>query len=105
MADYVIVMYAGRVIEEGTASEIYNNPCHPYTIGLQKSKPTMDSTKAELYNIRGNVPNPIDIPDYCYFKERCDKCVAKCNGKYPKMVKISDTHYVACHLFEEKENE
>ena len=105
MADYVIVMYAGRVIEEGTASEIYNNPCHPYTIGLQKSKPTMDSTKAELYNIRGNVPNPIDIPDYCYFKERCDKCVAKCSGKYPKMVKISDTHYVACHLFEEKENE
>ena len=105
MADYVIVMYAGRVIEQGTATEIYNNPCHPYTIGLQKSKPTMDSTKDELYNIKGNVPNPIDMPNYCYFKERCDKCINKCSGDYPKMVKISDTHFVACHLFEEKENE
>lgn len=105
MADYVIVMYAGRVIEQGTATEIYNNPCHPYTIGLQKSKPTMDSTKDELYNIKGNVPNPIDMPNYCYFKERCDKCINKCFGDYPKMVKISDTHFVACHLFEEKENE
>jgi len=105
MADYVIVMYAGRVIEQGTALEIYNNPCHPYTIGLQKSKPTMSSTKDELYNIRGNVPNPIDMPNHCYFKERCDKCIHKCNGDYPEMIKISDTHYVACHLYEEKENE
>lgn len=105
MADYVIVMYAGRVIEQGTASEIYNNPCHPYTVGLQKSKPTMDSSKDDLYNIKGNVPNPIDMPNYCYFKERCDKCINKCSGDYPKMVKISDTHYVACHLYEEKENE
>lgn len=105
MADYVIVMYAGRVIEQGTASEIYNNPCHPYTVGLQKSKPTMDSSKDDLFNIKGNVPNPIDMPNYCYFKERCDKCINKCSGDYPKMVKISDTHYVACHLYEEKENE
>lgn len=105
MADYVIVMYAGRVIEQGTASEIYNNPCHPYTVGLQKSKPTMDSSKDDLYNIKGNVPNPIDMPNYCYFKERCDRCINKCSGDYPKMVKISDTHYVACHLYEEKENE
>ena len=104
MADYVIVMYAGRVIEQGTASEIYNNPCHPYTVGLQKSKPTMDSSKDDLYNIKGNVPNPIDMPNYCYFKERCDRCINKCSGDYPKMVKISDTHYVACHLYEEKEN-
>lgn len=105
MADYVIVMYAGRVIEQGTALEIYNNPCHPYTIGLQRSKPTMDSPKDDLFNIPGNVPNPINMPNHCYFKERCDKCINKCSGEYPKMIKISPTHFVACHLFEEKENE
>ena len=105
MADYVIVMYAGRVIEQGTAIEIYNNPCHPYTIGLQKSKPTMDSSKDDLFNIPGNVPNPINMPNHCYFKERCDKCINKCSGDYPKMVQVSPTHFVACHLFEEKDNE
>ena len=104
MADYVIVMYAGRVIEQGTAIEIYNNPCHPYTIGLQKSKPTMDSSKDDLFNIPGNVPNPINMPNHCYFKERCDKCINKCSGDYPKMVQISPTHFVACHLYEEKDN-
>ena len=100
MADYVVVMYAGRIIEQGTASEIFHNPCHPYTQGLQKSKPTMKSNGTTLFNIPGNVPNPIDMPDYCYFKERCDKCVARCSGEYPCMVKISPTHFVACHLYD-----
>ena len=100
MADYVVVMYAGRIIEQGTASEIFHNPCHPYTQGLQKSKPTMKSDGTTLFNIPGNVPNPIDMPDYCYFKERCDKCVARCSGEYPCIVKISPTHFVACHLYD-----
>ena len=71
MADYVVVMYAGRVIEKGTVEEIFHNPMHPYTIGLQKSKPTLDSDSDTLFNIPGNVPNPVNMPDYCYFKERC----------------------------------
>ncbi len=102
MADYVIVMYAGRVIEQGTVEEIYENPCHPYTIGLQKSKPTMNSSKDDLYNIRGNVPNPINMPNHCYFKERCDKCTKKCSGEYPGMIQLSPTHFVACHLYSEE---
>ncbi len=105
MADYVVVMYAGRVIEQGTVREIFNNPLHPYTIGLQKSKPTMKSDSDKLYNIPGNVPNPINMPTHCFFKERCDRCIKKCSGEYPQMIKISDTHYVACHLYEEGENE
>lgn len=104
MADYVVVMYAGRIIEKGTASEIFHNPCHPYTQGLQKSKPTMKSKSAQLFNIPGNVPNPINMPDYCYFKERCSQCIGKCSGKYPDMVQVSPTHYVACHLYESKED-
>ena len=106
MADYVVVMYAGKVIEKGTVMEIFQDPRHPYTIGLQKSKPTMnldDST--QLYNIPGNVPNPVNMPSHCYFKERCARCTAKCGGDYPGMVQVSPTHFVACHLYEEeKEN-
>ena len=102
MADYVVVMYAGRVIEQGTVREIFHNPLHPYTVGLQKSKPTMSSDSDTLFNIPGNVPNPVNMPNHCYFKERCSKCTKKCSGDYPGMVQVSPTHYVACHLYGEE---
>ena len=103
MADYVVVMYAGKVIEKGTVLEIFQDPKHPYTIGLQKSKPTMTlDDSVELYNIPGNVPNPVNMPTHCYFKERCSKCTAKCSGDYPGMVQVSPTHFVACHLYDEE---
>ena len=104
MADYVVVMYAGRVIEKGTVDEIFHKPMHPYTIGLQKSKPTLDSDSETLYNIPGNVPNPINMPDHCYFKERCAMCTKKCSGDYPDMVQVSPTHFVACHLYGKEAN-
>ncbi|MBR4054814.1 MAG: ABC transporter ATP-binding protein [Clostridia bacterium] len=104
MADYVVVMYAGRVIEQGTVQEIFHNPMHPYTIGLQKSKPTLDSDSDTLFNIPGNVPNPINMPNYCYFRERCSSCTKKCAGEYPGMIQVSPTHYVACHLYGEEQN-
>lgn len=106
MADYVVVMYAGRVIEKGTAQEIFANPAHPYTIGLMASKPSVGKKIDKLYSIPGKVPNPINMPNYCYFKDRCEKCIAKCDGEYPHQVKISDTHYVSCYRFyDEKEGE
>ena len=107
MADYVVVMYAGKVIEQGTVSEIFHNPMHPYTIGLQKSKPTLDSDSDTLYNIPGNVPNPINMPTHCFFKERCSQCIGKCSGEYPGMIQVSPTHFVSCHLYSEqgKEND
>ena len=101
MADEVVVMYAGRVIEKGTAQDIFHNPLHPYTIGLQKSKPMINSNVNEpLYSIPGQVPNPINLPDHCYFKGRCEKCIGKCKGPYPCGVQVSDTHWVACYLYE-----
>ncbi|MBO7196466.1 MAG: ABC transporter ATP-binding protein [Clostridia bacterium] len=103
MADYVVVMYAGRIIERGTVQEIFHNPLHPYTIGLQKSKPTMDSDSDTLFNIPGNVPNPVNMPKHCFFKERCSKCIGACSGDYPGMIQVSPTHYVACHLYGEEE--
>ncbi len=105
MADYVVVMYAGKVIEMGTAEDIFDHPMHPYTIGLQKSKPTVDGNAEKLYCIPGFVPNPINMPDYCYFRDRCEKCLSKCAGKYPEYVQVSPTHKVACYLYEDaKEN-
>ncbi len=106
MADEVVVMYAGKVIEHGTAEEIFFHPKHPYTIGLQKSKPllTSDANKP-LYSIPGQVPNPINLPDACYFKNRCDKCMEKCRSKYPATVKLTDTHSVACYLYGDGEAE
>ena len=101
MADYVVVMYAGRVVEKGTAREIFKDPRHPYTIGLMNSKPVVGKHVDKLYSIPGNVPNPIDMPDYCYFKDRCEMCVEKCSGKYPGVYKVSPTHFVSCYRCEE----
>ena len=101
MADYVVVMYAGRVVEKGTAREIFKDPRHPYTIGLMNSKPVVGKHVDKLYSIPGNVPNPIDMPDYCYFKDRCEMCVEKCSGKYPGVYKVSPTHEVSCYRCEE----
>ena len=103
MADYVVVMYAGRIVEKGTVYDIFDNPMHPYTIGIQKAKPSLESdVSAELYSIPGNVPNPINIPDQCFFKGRCNRRCGKCEGKYPKEIKISETHSVFCHLYDEE---
>jgi len=105
MADYVAVMYAGRIIEKGTAEDIFLSPSHPYTIGLMGSKPVVGQDAEKLYSIPGNVPNPINLPDNCYFKDRCDRCAGICGGAYPDMVKLSETHYAACYLHENKDTE
>jgi len=96
MADLVVVMYAGRVVEKGTTSEVFHNPKHPYTIGLMKSKPKVGSKVESLYNIPGNVPNPVNMPNYCYFRDRCELRVGECDGVYPPEFKTTDTHIVSC---------
>ncbi len=99
MADYVVVMYAGRVVEKGTAQEIFEHPAHPYTIGLMASKPVVGKQVDKLYSIPGKVPNPVNMPNYCYFKDRCEKCVAKCDGAYPEEISLSPTHKVSCYRY------
>ncbi|MBQ6236188.1 MAG: ABC transporter ATP-binding protein [Clostridia bacterium] len=105
MADYVVVMYSGRIVERGTASEVFHNPCHPYTIGLMASKPVVSRRVERLYSIPGTVPNPINMPDYCYFRDRCERCIEKCNGAYPHEVYVSPTHMVTCYLYEDKKED
>lgn len=99
MADYVVVMYAGRIVEQGTVDEIFSYPAHPYTIGLMASKPVVGRQVDKLYSIPGKVPNPINMPDYCYFKDRCEMCVERCGGEYPGEVSISPTHKVSCYRY------
>ena len=102
MADYVVVMYAGRVIEKGTAEEIFAHPAHPYTIGLMASKPVVGRKVDKLYSIPGKVPNPINMPDYCYFRDRCEMKLPCCDGEYPCMISLSPTHKVSCYRFYEE---
>ena len=99
MADYVVVMYAGRVVEKGTTEDIFHHPAHPYTIGLMRSKPVVGKKVDELYNIPGSVPNPVEMPNYCYFRDRCEMRCEHCAGKYPPEIRISDTHVVSCYRF------
>ena len=99
MADYVVVMYAGRVVEKGTAQEIFEHPSHPYTIGLMASKPVVGKKVDKLYSIPGKVPNPINMPNYCYFKDRCEMCLAECEGEYPHEISLSETHKVSCYRY------
>ena len=104
MADYVVVMYAGRIVEQGTAEEIFAHPAHPYTIGLMASKPVVGRQVEKLYSIPGKVPNPINMPNYCYFKDRCEMCVEGCQGEYPHMIQLSPTHMVSCYRYYGKED-
>ena len=99
MADYVVVMYAGRIVEQGTAEEIFAHPCHPYTIGLMASKPVVGKKVDKLYSIPGKVPNPVDMPDYCYFKDRCEMQLDCCKGEYPCEISVSPTHKVSCYRY------
>ncbi len=105
MADYIVVMYAGRVVEKGTAEDIFEHPSHPYTIGLMASKPMVGKKVDKLYSIPGKVPNPIDMPNYCYFKDRCEMCVNSCDGDYPPEISLSDTHKVSCYRYCERKGE
>ena len=107
MADYVVVMYAGKVVEQGTAAEIFSNPRHPYTIGLMASKPVVGKKVDKLYSIPGKVPNPVNMPDYCYFRDRCEMCLDCCSGAYPREISLTDTHKVSCYRYydENKEGE
>lgn len=101
MADYIVVMYAGKVVEQGTLTDIFKTPSHPYTKGLLKSKPVVGKSVDRLYSIPGQVPNPINMPTHCAFKDRCDETIASCSGACPTLVSLSETHKVACWCYKE----
>ncbi|SFS76480.1 ABC transporter ATP-binding protein [Paenibacillus sp. 453mf] len=102
MADYVVVMYAGKVIEEASVYELFREPKHPYTKGLLKAKPIINQRQERLYSIPGQVPNPVDLENNCHFHDRCEFCMSICREKEPPLQKDEQGHKVACWLYEEE---
>lgn len=105
MCQRVVVMYGGKVVEEGDVHTIFKNPQHPYTTGLIKSVPDLRETKSRLYSIPGNVPKPGSIKTGCYFAERCDAAMAQCYTHSPDLIKTATHHHVRCFLYEEGKGE
>ena len=100
VCDEVSVMYAGRIVEHGNLEDVFDNKCHPYTEGLFNSLPDIQNRKSELKPIKGQMPDPTNLPTGCPFHPRCDYCMERCSQEEPPKVQISDTHYVRCWLYE-----
>ena len=96
-ADRMNIMYAGKIIERGTAREVYSNPRHPYTVGLLKSVPRLDlPRRAKLDPIEGQPPDLINLPQGCSFRDRCRWAVDKCATESPPLMLVNEGHWSAC---------
>ena len=99
MCDEIIVMYAGKIVEQGTAEEIFYNPRHPYTWALMNAVPRLDlDNKEELVTIEGTIPDMIHPPKGCAFCSRCPYAMNVCAAHVPEKLELSDTHCVSCWL-------
>ncbi len=95
-ADEVAVMYAGKIVERARPDAIFSRPRHPYTIGLMNSLPGTGAPKRRLQAIPGMVPNPLDWPSGCHFRDRCTRADSGCAATPPALVEIEAGHHVAC---------
>ncbi|WP_224271030.1 ABC transporter ATP-binding protein [Haloprofundus salinisoli] len=100
LCDRVVVMYAGRVMEEGPVGSVLSDPQHPYTQGLLQSVPRYDEPDRELYVMEGSVPNPVDLPSQCRFADRCPEAHERCFDAHPELYRTEDGR-AACYLVEE----
>lgn len=98
IADRIIVMYAGQIIEEGPVGRIFKNPLHPYTRGLMKCIPRVDEDQKELTPIRGTVPSLWNVPSGCRFAPRCSNCRDVCRMEKPDLLRFSDASKVRCFM-------
>jgi len=96
MAQRVVVMYAGKVVEYAEVLTLFKKPRHPYTWGLMNAIPKLDEDKEVLYNIPGVVPDPLDFPDGCRFNTRCPLATDKCRKEEPPLVEVEENHTSAC---------
>lgn len=97
--DKVAIMYAGEIVEYGTAAHIFRNPQHPYTKGLFNSLPSLDKDVERLQPIPGLMPDPSKLPNFCSFSVRCSSCSQRCQEGEPPLTEIEPGHFVRCCLF------
>jgi len=100
MADDVVVMYLGRIVEGSTVKEVFHHPKHPYTQGLMHSIPSLASRKARLEPIKGVVPDPFEVPPGCGFEPRCPHAMEICKKSMPALKEVAPGHNAACWLYE-----
>lgn len=99
LCDFVVVMYAGEVVEEGTVRDVFHRPIHPYTQKLLQCDPAVIREKTrQLPTIAGEIPNLINVPVGCIFRERCEHAMEQCGSYTPQWHEARDAHFVACHL-------
>lgn len=97
MCDRVIVMYLGKIVEMGTTEQIFENPLHPYTKALISAIPIASvKQKRERIILKGDLPNPIDIPEGCAFYNRCFECKDRCEKLKPELIEVENGHWVRC---------
>ena len=96
MCDRVAVMYAGKIVEEGSVRDIFNNPSHPYTEALLASVPKMEEDVDRLYSIEGQPPTLHDLPPGCSFADRCQYVMDRCRIEYPPPLRAGEGHFAAC---------
>jgi peptide/nickel transport system ATP-binding protein len=101
VADRVLVMYGGQVVEETTVERLFENTMHPYTIGLLGSIPKIDEERDRLEQIPGSVPAAHNFPAGCRFAERCSKVMPHCTEAPPQLLEVEPGHKVRCYLYEE----
>lgn len=99
MSDNVVVMYAGKVLEEASVEDLFAKPLHPYTVGLMRSKPSLDQETDRLYVIPGAVPNPLHMPTGCAFHPRCQECMDICREKMPELLDLGNGRRIRCWLY------
>nr|WP_084524581.1 ABC transporter ATP-binding protein [Lutispora thermophila] len=99
-ADNVVVMYCGKVMEESPVDKLFEEPLHPYTIGLMNCIPRIDVTQDQLFYIPGCVPSIYDYPMGCRFHNRCSKVKPICREKMPKLINLNDDRKVRCWLYQ-----
>ena len=95
----ILIMYAGEFVEDAPARELFDNPLHPYTVGLMNSFPSISGEKRKLTGIPGSPPDLASPPTGCRFHPRCPQAMAICSQTAPRMKTISAGHSVACHLY------
>lgn len=108
VADRVVVMYCGQIVEESPMDPLFEEPLHPYTLGLLKSIPRLEDDDSErLYMIKGMVPNPLDMPKGCPFSDRCERCFERCKRERPELKEVPGRpgRKVRCFLYDTEESE